>query len=597
MPHTAHIICAALLRVEVYDAGDGPDGRRQNEEKMLLSAVKNTGKDVATKLNPNLGKPSEDTTTATKRPAFVLPAFIPMDWSVKWNSFRVPDDFEMSFPLELLPIPGTAIRVATVLAMVRHVSADQWARGLSNNDLSATLFAKSTISAGDFEGIATTHEIKTGHKVPMVHMKFVDFFGLVGGKAVPVGKTLERDIPVTEAIRNFLKGTPAEGMEVVWVDPTQPEPDLGKGVPKAKKAGKSGKVSKPPTHSGQKYADAIFKECEMLGVVPRVYGSTIQVAYAGTMYEGADRGGDEKATLLLGSVIEDFTSTHELIGSKIHTVQVASYNPDNGKHLVARWPPDPKKTKATLIAAGGAPTLPPLAANVGLPGAAQMDESILLVPVGPCTDPAVLVEIARSVFVEKTRQKLKHTLETSAPWPDPDDDDAEDGKLLSLRAGDNVKFGVVAAPGPTMPRALIAVVAGADAGATAQLLRGQGIKAELANRVALAIASAPTSSRWRVDELKVASSGEEGAKLTITLVNFTVVVSDLTEIATRRSVADYKKTANDLLVAAPSQTNAQVQAMYEAQFKALSDSGMSASDQAEGYAALSSSYQTAMKGR
>lgn len=376
------------MRIEVYDAADGPGGRRQIEEKAMLTSQANTGKNTPKKLNPNAGKPSEDTTNGSTRPSFVLPAFVPMDWAVKWNSFRVPDDFEISFPLELLPVPVTAIRVITVTAMIRNLSADEWARRLSNQDVAAALFAKNTLAGGDFEGIATEHEIKAGiDDVATVHLKFIDFFGLTGSKAVPVGKTLERDIPVTEAIRNFLKGTPAEGLEVLWVDPTQPEPDLGKGVTKAKKVGKNGKVSKPPTHSGQKYADAIFKECEMLGVVPRIVGSTIEVAYAGTMYAGIDRGGDAKATFLLGSIIEDFKASHQLLGSKIHTVQVASYNPDNGKHLVARWPPDPKKTKAQLLAAGTSPGLPPLAANIGLPGAAQMDESILLVPIGPALTP------------------------------------------------------------------------------------------------------------------------------------------------------------------------------------------------------------------
>ena len=78
------------------------------------------------------------------------------------------------------------------------------------------------------------------------------------------------------------------------------------------------------------------------------------------MYEGIDRGGEAKATILVGSIVESFEAEHELIGAKMQPIQVTSYDPDTGRSYVARWPPDPKNIAPQVMKPGEPPRLPPV---------------------------------------------------------------------------------------------------------------------------------------------------------------------------------------------------------------------------------------------
>lgn len=588
----ARIACAVILRVETYDEADGADARLLADEKATQAARDQAATGVSAPLNPGAGPIGQERPGGSSRPSFALPPILPLTWSVTYNSFRVADELEITIPLEALPLPSTAIRSLTVSAVVRHVDADTWGDALATNDLARALFA-GTDGEGDFEGICANVD-DDAEGLPIRTLKFVDYVGVLASKQVPVGKELDREIPVSEAIRAFLEGSPAEGLAVVWVDPDNVEPDLGKGTPKAKKKGKS--KSAAATHSGQKYLDVITKECGLLGVVPRVSGARLELGFAGTIYEGRDRGGEAKATLLLGTVIEKFTASHALIGNKIHTVGVTSYDPDKGVHLMARWPPDPKTAKPVVVKPGEPPRLPPIAANVGLPGASQLDESILMVPVAPCSDPQILREMARAIFVERTRQKLKYKLSTHAPWADPDDPDADEGPLLRLRAGDNVRFGVVADFGAPIRPELRALVAGADAGATAALLRAQGVKPDIAAKVADAIAKAPPASLFRVDEMKV-SGGKEAAVIDLTIVNFTTIVADLQDKAEGKTSGDYLASVGKLVEAAKGQTLQETNAQFAALFRDLQDSGLGGAEKQGVMEAAQRAHAEATKGK
>lgn len=586
------VACAVVLCVELYDEADGAAARLRAEEAATATARANAAKPKPAKLNPSAGPIGEETPAGSTRPAFVLPPLLPLEWKVTYNSFRVADELEIEIPAEVLPVPAVAIRSITVRAVVQQVDADVWGAGLAGNDLARRLFV-GTEGEGDFEGICANVS-DTGSGLPTRKLKFVDYVGVLAAKTVPVGAKLDREVPVTEAVREFLVGSPAEGLAVVWVDPDNPEPALGKGLPKAKKTGKGKAVASP--FAGQKYLDVLVRECGLVGVVPRVIGATIQLGQAGTIYEGRDRGGDAKATLLLGSVVEDFKSSHDLIGGKIQTVALTCYNPDKGQHIVARWPPDPKTLTPTVVKPGQPPRLAPIAANVGLPGASQLDESILMIPGPPCSDPKVAKEMARAIFVERTRQRIKHTISTHAPWADPDAPAAELGKLLTLRAGDNVKFGIVDDPDALIRPELRAMLAGTDAGAASALLRRQGIRPEVASKVADALARAPANSLFRVDTMTV-SGGKRPAELEIVLVNFTAIERDLTAKDLGRQVGDFIDAADKLVEAAVSQTVAATQAMFEALFRDVGDGELDAGDKAAAILALQQKHAEAMKGR
>ena len=589
----ARVACAVSIRVELFDIGDTPDGRDAAEKKRLTAANAGDGGDT-----PKLD--DEDAGTANGgRPYFVIASVLPISWSASFNSFRLPDKFECEIPLELLPVPPDAIRAISCQASIRHLDADAWqalvVEGASPEDVGLS----TDITKADFAGVCALEGIAiSGGAVPSVKLPFVDFVGLLAQMHPNEGAHLSEDEPISQAVAEFLATSPAtKGLDVSWVDPDYPEPTVGKYVPKTTKHRK-GSSARKQTHAKQTYLDAIVEECSKVGVVPRVNVGRIDLAYAGTMYDGRDRGTDVKATILLGRTVEDFNAEHKLLGVGTKSIMVASYNPDTHVAYRARWPAD-ASTLPPIEVTPGDPAIHKLAANIGLPGYEQLDESVEIVPVAPVADASILPKVAEAIFLERTRQKIRYRLQMHAPWSDPDNAIASGADVLALRAGDNVHFGVVPLEqgADLLPPA--ARVLSGDIGeqGIAALLRGAGVPADASAKAAAAIARLPRQSRFRVDELHVAGGAGRDPELELVLVNFTVIVSDLKAKAEGRPPAEtIQRLRDNLPLLAGLSTDAVEEIFAKARDQVL-DSGASDGDASSALDQLDGLQKQAMKGR
>jgi hypothetical protein len=138
-----------------------------------------------------------------------------------------------------------------------------------------------------------------------------------------------------------------------------------------------------------------------------------------------------------------------------------------------------------------------------------------------------LSEVAQMIFLERTRQRVKYTIKTHAPWSNPLDPDAQGGNLLRLRAGDTVDFGYLASSeGSTLAPEVKALTGGVSAEGMAQLLIASGVPETSARRLGQLLTSVPRLSRFRVDELHVSGGDNQGVELTFKLVNFVQIVGD-----------------------------------------------------------------------
>lgn len=542
---TARILCSVSLYCELYAEDDGSDARLAAEQDVLSQALASFKAFAAAFAQGGDGNPlialdpsGDKLGDANKgdkkqRPYFTLLDLAPREWSIVFNTFRRADELEVSFPLDVFPIPAEAVRNLTCRALVRQVSADDWGSALEGGirgpgGALRSLPSIGEVDAPDFYGICLEPKYSvTVDAVPMVKLRFLDFLGLLANKKVETGKELSHEMPISQAVAQFLVGTPAEALDVAWVDSKESEPTLLPLIPKAHK--KRGKQATASAYGKESYLDVLVQECGRIGVVPRVNVSRLELAYAGTMYAGDDRGGDIKATLLVGNTIEKLEADHKLIGEKTQTIQVHSYDPDTGRGWTARWPPDPKQLGPVQVKPGEPPRLPPVAANIGLPGYEQLDESILFVPIGPVADPSKLPQAAEAIFLERTRQRIRYRLTTHAPWSDPTD--PTDGSILKLRAGDNIRFGYLAPTDPDaqgiMPLAVQALSGDIGEQGMARILQASGIAKELAVQMAHVVAAVPRTSRWRVDELHVHGSDRADAEIELRIVNFTVITADL----------------------------------------------------------------------
>lgn len=583
----ARVACGVTLRIELFDQLDGPEARKAAEAVNLAVAIANASNAVApSQLNVETGGYVQERGASRQRPFAVLPNLAPLSFSMLYNSFRRADEFECVLPLALLPVPPEAIRAISCYAAIRQVSAEAWEEGLRARGTAAPLLAPDTSNA-DFAGVCSAEAIAIKEGLPTIKLSFRDYLGLLASKKVPPGVTLDQSLKLSEAIGRLLVGTPAEGLAVRWVDGGQ-EPTVGQHVPKAQK--KAGKNAQRPVASTQSYLDAITEECARLGCVARLRVTTLELSRAGPLYEG--RLSTSRAAILVGQVVEDIEAKHQLVGVKSQSVQVVGYNPDTGESYTARWPPDPKGQKAQVVAPGKPPRLPPVAANIGLPGYEQLDESVLLIPWGPCASKERLVDVAQMIFLERTRQRVEYTVKTHAPWGDPREPDAEGGTLLRLRAGDTVDFGYLGEDdNALLPAEVRALTGQVGRDGMALLLRASGMAEDVAQRLAQVITSVPRLSKFRVDELHVTGSDKGDVELTFKLVNFVQIVDDLQKEGPSDA---YQKLASRVAELAVASIDDVREAFSEA-YKALENAADEA--EAEGRAQLDALARTVMKGR
>lgn len=596
----ARIVVGVTLRVELYDESDSSEARigieqatLENAKKKAAAVISASAQSPSTKvvLNPGAPKLREEVPGASPRPFFVLPNVVPQSGKLTFNNFRKADELEIDLHLASLPVPLQAIRAISCEAIVDQVSADAWAEAVATGRSPAPALREDFANV-DFAGVCTEIKDKVGHSVPAITLRFSDYLGILEKKKVDAGKDLNRELPLSQALADFLVGTPAEGLDVVWTDPDYPEPSFS--LPKAKK--KTAKAPAVPKSSKKNYLETIVEECALIGVVPRVVVHRLELAFGGTVYEGRDRnGGDVRARLAIGRVIESWEGSHALLNTKQQAVMVHSYNPDTDETFQARWPPDPKGEKGARKVEPGQPIrMPPMVANVGLPGFEQLDESIVPISLGPVADPSTLPQVAQAIFLERNRQKVKYTARTHSPWSDPLRADETGPDLLRLRAGDTVALEVDNQA--LLPLEVLGSRGVLPEEPMAALLVAGGAAREAATRAAAAIARAPTTSRWRVEDLGIAW-GSSAAELTFQLVNFTVITADLQAAATGQTPRDTADTIQAQAYRLPGLSLEAIDAMFAKARIAIDESQASDADRAEAKKRLDELQKRAKAGR
>lgn len=567
----ARVCCGVLLRVELYAESDGAEARLAAEET-LLGKAREIAKNIASAGKALFGLTSQTVLEAGAgaRPVYTLGPFAPDTFSVEWNSFRQPDTAEIAFPLFLVPVPAAAIRNVSCFMQVEDIDLDRWT-DLAERGLPLVPDFADDLSTASFAGVglSVSRSIKDGE--PMMSVKLQDFTGLLHNMKVKPGHELDEELPISLAIAEFLRGTPAEGIEVVWID-DEDEPAFGKLKPKLfKKAAKQA-----ATKSNKSYLDAITEACFMVGAVPRVSVGRLELGYAGTVYDGNLRNGAPGATIVLGEILEDVEETHELVGVKTEAVCVVSYDPDTNRQYMARWPPDPNAKGATTKKPHEPLALPPLRANIGLPGYEQLDESVLLQPIGPVRDPSLLPKVAQAIFLERTRQRSKMKLTTHSPTSNPFSDAPNTGDLLRLRAGSVVRFGVAQPVDEErlLPPAVHAFGGNLSEEAIRAMLEESGVSKKVATTMAPAIASVPRAGLLRVNDVRVTGGADKDAQLEISVVNFTVIDSDLEAKAAGIDPNTVLASLKTAAVSLPQVDDATIAAVFAGARQKIRDAGL-----------------------
>ena len=518
----ARIVCVVSLRLEVFSLGDGPDARLAEDAERLYRSRQLTEALLTPGAEGNLATLAAIDAPTNKRPTFTVLNIQAKSFSWTVNSFRKADELDVTVPLSAIPVPLAAIRNMTCEAVIRHVSDEDWGNGV---------LPTTAVADKDFYGVGKEpSQSVASDGVATMKCTFVDYVGLLSGKKVEAGKEFEEDYPVSKMVEQFLKASWAEGMTVRWVDP-QPEPTLGGLAPVLHKK-KKGKKASRPVPSSDNYLDAITKACHELGVVPRVNGDKLDLSYAGTMYQGQNETKEVKSFILLGQNVHSIKAKHDLIGSKLESVRVVSFDPIRRDQFAARWPPDPKQKTAVTAEQGKRPEIAPILAHLGRPGYEQLDDTVLSVPIGPVANPELLPKIAEAIFFERSRQRTHIDITTYSPFSGPTDDP----DVLRLRAGDDVWFGFL--DDALLAPECRAINGNLGQGVVKQLLERNGVPSKTASQIAEVVALVPKTDRLRVDEMKVSGGEKSDPVIELRLVTYTVITSDLQAKADGRTPDD-----------------------------------------------------------
>lgn len=566
---SARVICVCSLTAELFTIADGPDKRLAQEAEALakqsaLAKALATPGPAGSLLTSEALREDEE---PSGRPTITIIDFVPKEWSVTYNTFRKADELEITIPLALLPVPLSAIRGARIQAVVRHIEDD---------DFSAGILPSSNVDFPDFFGTLKRGDGTLGaDEIGTIKLPFLDLVGILSTTKVPAGKTLDESLSISQSITQFLVGTWGEGLPVRWVDPRDPEPSLGKYRPALFKAQK-GKKSQREVPSQYSYLDAITLACNDIGCVARVIGAEIQIAFAGTMYQGLDRSSDIKTTLLVGQAIEEIGWGHEFLGQKLQSVQVISFDPITHRQYTARFPVDAKNKAPQTVQPNARAAVPPIVASLGQPGSQALEDSIVQIPLGPVSNPELLPQVAEAIFHERARQRTTFTIKTHSPWSNPADMTSP-ADLLTLRAGDNIAFGYV--DSDLIPGSAKALAGQLSQGETQFLLQQNGVPKKQAAQIAAAVALVPPVDKLRVDEVKISGGVDTDAMIELKLVTFTTIISDLQASADGRPFEAIEKA----FAAAVDAADAGISALRELLKRAreqVQNSGLSADAQA-----------------
>lgn len=467
---------------------------------------------------------------------FRIDGLIPLEATLSRNGVRTADTASITIAYRDLPIDPRVIRaLGVVLFMgtstpeerelgIRGTTRGDRGPGVDNAAEPLSVIADTWLDA---QGNQRSNERFTGFadsivtsfprgEMPSVRIECTDNTRLIINQDAPPKLGIAADKPIDEAVASYLSNFPQMlGMSIEYRPASSSVPMLKSVL--AKSAYKPDLGPSAGASSKLSVWDYITDACGALGLMARVEGSTVIIQRPRTLYAtaGATRPNDpftgrilpggrvlSQRTLVVGRNVLDIEFARSFTHGAQQNIEVRCYDPVQGKTLVARYP-----EKGDRVAQP-------------LPGNASEQKWNVIVVEGITNEPA-LRAIAQGAYEAQGRQEITVSAETRSLASYGGSNDDPD--LLDVLAGDGFEIEIAR---ESEGLSSVGATEEAIASRAEQFLREKGFDAGFSKAYGEAMKNAAFQRSFRVRNVKLDYSREDGITWSTEMGNYLVVRSD-----------------------------------------------------------------------
>ena len=522
---------------------------------------------------------------ATKRPPdqdTIVLTMLPVSCQIRRTGIRDADEWEIEIDYRDLPLDPRAVRAVGCEITIGTVIADEYEAGMlgakRDDGTPTSVVARQT---GDFVLGSTTRmvgfadEWDVGYSATngdTVKLSGLDVGALPRNTPLPQGLNINLALPIDKGVSGLLdEFASMKGIQVIYEGVGEP-PIPGDIMPRARKARK-GKSARKVRSGNQEMSvwDHITDVTVSLGFVPIFNGFELRISEPRTFFANADN----KRSMVYGRNLDNLELARKLSGLNVPTIEIRCYDPQIGRTRWARAPEVAGKPSSGIYTSTDRPPLASRANNVSPAGTAQ--DTIKVLTVKGVTDNAFLERIAQNSFDQIGRQEIEGNFSTIEITSFRSE---EEGDLLNMQAGEPMEILIDAPPSDAdqLAGSALSAAGGAIGGPVAQAtaqastsaptttdlqeltamsiarraeyLIGIGWNPVVAQRMSQAMDSVAFNSVFRVQDVVINWSSNEGLKIQCGFYNFIVVRERPDEQDLSEPLSDGVKSAIDDALAA-----------------------------------------------
>ncbi len=485
---------------------------------------------------------------------------VPLSCRIMRNGIMSAAEAELEFDARRLPIDPRILRSVFLDLVIGTVSAESFELGVNGagREDGSRLSTIDRIPGQELKFGTTTRfvgyvdEWDTGQDEngDTIVIKARDMTAPLIDTKLPTGATINLGLPLADGVAELVNRFPAtRGMDVIFGDPGSEEDRVLAGlpavspfpasrgdrgpmpldaVPRPRKARRGSQAKRAKSgDTAMTVWDHIVDTVVATGFIPIIRGLRLYLIEPRTFYESESNA----KKIVYGRNLIDLHIARKLGGiAQVPTVEVRCPDPEIGRTRWARAPLAPGQEAFGVFGIND----PPKAnrANRYSPGGSTSEE-IKVIDIAGISDGGTLARIARSLFEQIGRQEIEGSWSTSDITSLDSD---EEGDLLDLQPGDAVEVLIA----PLNAASNQDSTNQADGGSVnsaqeistmilqrrVRFLQSVGIPEDTAIRLALAQEQTELVTTFRVQDVTITWSQEDGLSLEGDFINFLVVRED-----------------------------------------------------------------------
>lgn len=481
---------------------------------------------------------------------FIRNGIIPVEVEIERNGFRTADTANIVLNWKDVPFDPRLVRAAGVEVIVGVVPPDDFEAGIrgerdESGQLRSVIRQRPTGevagSAIRFAGWVDTWNVTYANdKADLVQIECRDYTALFLDTPLASSSGVDLTLPIVDGVREFLDTyNTLRGFPVRYGDPLNPDlwasaviPTPGDVLPDLLRS-RSGSRARSTRRGDQRMNlwDHLTDVCVPINLIPIVQDYTLWLCPPRTLTSGD--GSPPPRRMVFGRNLSGLEFTRKLGGVKVPTIEVRCFDPTVGRTRWGRYPV--RRGEPTHGVFGTTNPPRPLRPNETGVSGGNPENRIQTFIVRPMSDGAALGRVAAGLYEQIGRQEIEGNFATSdvSSWNSETDTplNPDNADLLKLASGESVEL-LVAPRDPTRPESVpntAAALAGLSTAGRRDYLVSLGWEPDVAQRFAAWQEGAAFQTIFRVQNVNVAYSADEGVKLRADFVNYIVVREDAAE--------------------------------------------------------------------